>query len=123
MRCDRNGVDPVHCTGRFPVLVWSYFSPSARTYACVTREPLDGFALNLTSENLMKNCTSQYIYIYIHALSGIRTHDPGFRASEDNACGLRPLGYRDRLTVPYSEIILPLCCDTRDNENILSVFF
>jgi hypothetical protein len=31
----------------------------------------------------------------IHALSGIRTHDPGFRASEDSAL-LRPLGYRDR---------------------------
>jgi hypothetical protein len=30
----------------------------------------------------------------IHALSGIRTHDPGFRASEDSAC-LRPSGYRD----------------------------
>jgi hypothetical protein len=28
-------------------------------------------------------------------VSGIRTHDPGFRASEDSAC-LRPLGYRDR---------------------------
>jgi hypothetical protein len=31
----------------------------------------------------------------IHALSEIRTHDPGFRASEDSTC-LRPLGYRDR---------------------------
>jgi hypothetical protein len=31
----------------------------------------------------------------IHALSGIRTHDPGFRASEDSTC-IRPLGYRDR---------------------------
>jgi hypothetical protein len=31
----------------------------------------------------------------IHALSGIGTHDTGFRASEDNAC-LRPRGYRDR---------------------------
>jgi hypothetical protein len=31
----------------------------------------------------------------IHALGGIRTHDPGFWASEDSAC-LRPLGYRDR---------------------------
>jgi hypothetical protein len=31
----------------------------------------------------------------IHALFGIRTHDPGFRAGEDSAC-LRPLGYRDR---------------------------
>jgi hypothetical protein len=31
----------------------------------------------------------------IHALCWIRTHDPGFRASEDSAY-LRPLGYRDR---------------------------
>jgi hypothetical protein len=31
----------------------------------------------------------------IHALSGIRTHDPGFRASKDSVC-LRPFGYRDR---------------------------
>jgi hypothetical protein len=30
----------------------------------------------------------------IHALCGIGTHDPGFRASEDSAY-LRPLGYRD----------------------------
>jgi hypothetical protein len=34
----------------------------------------------------------------IHALSGIRTHDPGFRASSDSTC-LRSLGYRDRLNV------------------------
>jgi hypothetical protein len=32
----------------------------------------------------------------IHDLSGIRTHDPGFQASEDSTW-LRPLGYRDRL--------------------------
>jgi hypothetical protein len=32
----------------------------------------------------------------IHALSGIRTHDHGLRASEDSSC-LRPLGYCDRL--------------------------
>jgi hypothetical protein len=32
----------------------------------------------------------------IHALSGIPTHGPGVRASEDSSC-LRPLGYSDRL--------------------------
>jgi hypothetical protein len=32
----------------------------------------------------------------IHALCSIRTHDPGFRASEDSAC-LRPLGYGNRI--------------------------
>jgi hypothetical protein len=31
----------------------------------------------------------------IHALSGIGTHGPGVRASEDSSC-LRPLSYRDR---------------------------
>jgi hypothetical protein len=31
----------------------------------------------------------------IHALCGIRTHDPGFRGSEDSTC-LRPRGYRNR---------------------------
>jgi hypothetical protein len=34
----------------------------------------------------------------IHAFCGIRTHDPDFRASEDNTC-LRPPGYRDRLHI------------------------
>jgi hypothetical protein len=33
--------------------------------------------------------------INIHSLYGIRTNDPGFRASEDSTC-LIPLGYRDR---------------------------
>jgi hypothetical protein len=32
----------------------------------------------------------------IHALCGIRTNDPGLRASEDSTC-LRPLGYRVQL--------------------------
>jgi hypothetical protein len=49
-----------------------------------------------------------YLYVYtntekrarahtlnIHAMSGIRTQDPGFRVSEDSA-RLRSLGYRDR---------------------------
>jgi hypothetical protein len=39
--------------------------------------------------------TEKRTYTNIHALSGIRTPDPGFRASEDSACP-RPLGYRDR---------------------------
>jgi hypothetical protein len=36
----------------------------------------------------------------IHALSEIRTHGPGFRASEGSV-RLRPLGYRDRLNSLY----------------------
>jgi hypothetical protein len=37
----------------------------------------------------------------IHALSGIRTHDPSFRSSEDSSC-LRPLGYCDRPSLIYT---------------------
>jgi hypothetical protein len=52
-----------------------------------------------------KNRTTQtqnkHIHIpNIHALFGIRTHVPGFRANEDSSC-LRPLGYRNR---PLAEI-------------------
>jgi hypothetical protein len=36
-------------------------------------------------------------------MSGIRTHDPGFRESEDSAY-LRPLGYRDRLLDKNTDI-------------------
>jgi hypothetical protein len=38
-------------------------------------------------------------HIDIHALSGIRTHDPSIQASDDGAC-LRPLGHRERLINP-----------------------
>jgi hypothetical protein len=55
--------------------------------------------------------SSQGLYLYTNTekrthtntkhpcLSGIRTHDPSFRASEDSAY-LRPFGYRDRLVIP-----------------------
>jgi hypothetical protein len=54
----------------------------------------------LVARPLPKHRTTQtknkHMYISnIHALYCIRTHDPGFRASEDSTC-LRPLGYRDR---------------------------
>jgi hypothetical protein len=41
----------------------------------------------------------------IHALIGIRTYDPGFRASEESTC-LRPLGYRDRPAVNAASLII-----------------
>jgi hypothetical protein len=50
----------------------------------------------------------------IHALCGIRTHDPIFQASEDSTCP-RPFGYRDRhCPISRTEIIhvymyTPLC--------------
>jgi hypothetical protein len=52
------------------------------------------------ARSLPKHRTTQtqnkHIHIpNIHAFCRIRTHDPGFRASEGSTC-LRPLGYRDR---------------------------
>jgi hypothetical protein len=54
----------------------------------------------LVARPLPKHRTTQtqnkHIHIpNIHAMCGFRTHDLGFRASEDSIC-LRPLGYRDR---------------------------
>jgi hypothetical protein len=50
----------------------------------------------------------------IHALIGIRTHDPGLRASEDSTC-LRPLGYRDR-QILHTEILLFIWFDNLRTE-------
>jgi hypothetical protein len=49
----------------------------------------------------------------IHGLCGFRTHDPGFRVSEDSTC-LRPLGYRDRLFfLPLLLLFSPLVLQPR----------
>jgi hypothetical protein len=49
---------------------------------------------------------NKHIHIpHIHALCRIRTHDPGFRASEDSTC-LRQLGYCDRLVYYSSPSII-----------------
>jgi hypothetical protein len=46
---------------------------------------------------------------HIHALSGIRTHDPSVRASEDSSC-LRQRGYRDRLASERAKTVHALDC-------------
>jgi hypothetical protein len=70
----------------------------------------------LAARPLPKQRTTQtqnkHIHIpNIHALCGIRTHDPGFRASEDSIC-LRALCYRDRhlqnMTQKFTHDILAL---------------
>jgi hypothetical protein len=48
-----------------------------------------------------------------HALSGIRTHDPSVRASEDSSC-LRPRNYCDRRS--RSIISQNLCRDTQEKK-------
>jgi hypothetical protein len=47
-----------------------------------------------------QNANTHIQTLNIHNLSGIRTHDPGFRAREGSAC-LRQLGYRDRFISSY----------------------
>jgi hypothetical protein len=41
----------------------------------------------------------------IHALSGIQTHDPGFRTSDDSTCP-RPLDYHDRQILAYGDYVI-----------------
>jgi hypothetical protein len=54
--------------------------------------PSQGLYLN-TGQH--KRRINAYTHQTIHALCGIRTHEPGFRASEDSSCFI-PLGYRDQ---------------------------
>jgi hypothetical protein len=54
-------------------------------------QPSPGLYFNTGQHKQNKNIYTPYI----HALSGIRTHDHSVRASEDSSC-LRSLGYRDR---------------------------
>jgi hypothetical protein len=54
----------------------------------------------------------------IHALCGIRTHDPGFRASEDSTC-LRSLGYRD-LRIMYGSPNIPTASWLANSETCAS---
>jgi hypothetical protein len=56
----------------------------------------------LVARPLHKHRTTQTHTPNIHALCGIRTHDPGFWASEDNKC-LTPPGYRDRRVGNYTQ--------------------
>jgi hypothetical protein len=56
----------------------------------------------ISSSQLLYLNTEQHIYTHsIPALSWIRTHDPGFRASDENT-SLTLLGYRDRLRGTFS---------------------
>jgi hypothetical protein len=68
------------------------------------RDSLDGWSARRkasTCSQTQKNAHTQTLNI--HALSGIRAHDPGFRASEDST-RLRPPGYRDRLPLSHTHI-------------------
>jgi hypothetical protein len=68
--------------------------------------------------------SSQGLYLYtnteqhttqalnIHTLSGIRTHDPGVRGSEDSSC-VRPLDYRYRPGLHYRTIIIIILVQVR----------
>jgi hypothetical protein len=61
----------------------------------------------LVTTPLPKHRTTQtqnkHIHIEnIHAFCGIRTHDPGFRASEESSC-LRPPCYRDRRVLEVTQ--------------------
>jgi hypothetical protein len=55
----------------------------------------------------------------IHALCGIRNHDPSVRASEDSSC-LRPLGYSDRTPPTYHTKTLSLLLITNLDSNLIS---
>jgi hypothetical protein len=67
------------------------------------------------------NTTQKNADTHIHASSGIRNHDPSFRAVEDSTC-LRLRGHWDRLTDLYKQkIINVLPVSALNNYNLLHI--
>jgi hypothetical protein len=81
---------PAH-SGPWPLIQFcNHFSQTVGLLGRVI-SPSQGLCLNIGQHKQNKRiCTPN-----IHALSGIRTHDPSVRASEDSSC-LRPRGCYDR---------------------------
>jgi hypothetical protein len=78
--------------------LWAVVGFQSPDLFTISRTPWTGD--QLVARPLPKHRTTQtqnkHIYTpIIHALSGIRTHDHGVRASEESSC-LGPVGYRDR---------------------------
>jgi hypothetical protein len=77
---------PAH-SGPWPLIQFRHFFTDGRT-PWRSDQPV--------ARPLPKHRTNAHTHTQnIHALSGIRTHDPSVRAREDSSC-LRPRGYCDR---------------------------
>jgi hypothetical protein len=86
---------PAH-SGSWPRIQFrNHFSQTVGLLGWVI-SPSQGLYLNTGQHKLTPN---------IHALSGIRTHDPSVRANADSSC-FRPRGYCDRLYSRMVKLIL-----------------
>jgi uncharacterized BrkB/YihY/UPF0761 family membrane protein len=84
----------------FACLLSTIGQSSSETYGSVGQlVRLLGWGIGLT-QDLYLHRTTQHrkTRTYIHASSGIRNHNPSFRAAEDSTC-LRPFGHWDRRSV------------------------
>jgi hypothetical protein len=77
--------------GPWPLLQFHYFFTQTVGLLGRVISPSQGLYLHTGQHKHRIN-----VYTNIHALIGIRTHDPSVRASEDSSC-LRPRGHCDRL--------------------------
>jgi hypothetical protein len=84
--------NPLLGIGRFSVS-WSYTPAAGLLGRGIS--PSQGLYLNIGQHKCKRNTYTPNI----HALSGIRTHNPSVRVSEDSSC-LRPRGYRDQCLKP-----------------------
>jgi hypothetical protein len=81
---------PAHSGHRPPMQFRNHFSHAVGHLGRVI-SPSQGRYLNKGQHKQNKHINTPNI----HALSGIRTHDPSVQANEDSSC-LRPRGYCDR---------------------------
>jgi hypothetical protein len=83
-------------------------------------DSLDGGSAHLKAAAYTQNNTNtEYTYTDIHALSGIRIHDPSVRASEDSSC-LRLCNHSDRQNIfIVEENIYHKCLSSISSLNLL----
>jgi hypothetical protein len=87
---------PAH-SGPWPLIQFrNHFSQTVGLLGRVI-SPLQGHYLNTGQHKHNKRIHTPNI----HALSGIRTHDPNVRGSEDSSC-LRPRGHCDRHLLTFT---------------------
>jgi hypothetical protein len=84
---------PVHSGPRPLIQFHSHFLADGKT-PWTRDQPA---AKPLTEHRATQTQNRRIYKINIHALNGIRTHDPSVRASEESSC-FRPRGYCGRLT-------------------------
>jgi hypothetical protein len=108
----RDRITPLPCLSIYSSTALCWSSAVFSVFLSLTRSVgiVDGGSARRKAATYTQDSTNiEYTHKDIHASSGIRTHNPNVRASEDSS-RLRPRGHCDRHTTMYREQSYNLPC-------------